>query len=100
MQQLDESLLLRVIQSAFDQVASDLRWQMAIARARRQFESNPYLHWDGREMLVLSDSNNIYVAGSACQCKSYRHGKKPCWHRAAARILKRYFERVDVANSE
>lgn len=89
MHHVDEDRLLRVIQHAFDRVAGDLRWQTAIAKAKQQFESNPYMHWTGESLLVLSDSNEVYVAGRACQCKAYRHGK-PCWHRAAARILLRY----------
>lgn len=91
MQRVDESRLLQVIQRAFDQVPHDLRWQTAIAKAKQQFETNPYIFWDGESLLVLSDSTEIYVAGRECQCKAYRHGK-PCWHRAAARLIKRYHE--------
>lgn len=98
MLRVDETRLHQVIQQASARVAGDSRWHTAIDKARRHFETNPYLHWDGRELLVLSDSNNIYVAGRACQCESYRR-RNPCWHRAAARLLRRYYERVDVANS-
>jgi len=34
----------------------------------------------------------VYVADLTCHCKAYQHGRKPCWHRAAARLLLRYFE--------
>jgi hypothetical protein len=88
---VDERRLLGVIQCAFDRVVGDRRWQTAIAKAKQQFESNPYMHWDGESLLVLSDSNELYVAGRVCQCTAYRRGK-PCWHRAAARLLRRYFE--------
>lgn len=68
------------------------RWRAAIEKAAAHLTSNPFLHWDGRELLILSDSNEIYVAGRACQCMSYRKGKNPCWHRAAARLVRRYHE--------
>jgi len=90
---VDEARLYLVIQRAFDQVTGDLCWQTAIAKAKQQFERNPYIHWDGERLLVLSDSNEIYVAGRTCQCKSFLRGK-PCWHRAAARLLQRYFEKA------
>lgn len=89
--EVDAERLGRVAQAAFDRVAGDRRWETAIARARRQIEENPYLHWDGRTLLVLSPSGNLYNAGSACQCKSYMN-RQPCWHRAAARLLERYSE--------
>jgi hypothetical protein len=83
----------QVIQEAFDKVANSRRWQMAIARAKGELESNPYMHWNGVALVVLSSSNEIYEANGTCQCKAYRHGQ-PCWHRAAARLVERYMEAV------
>jgi hypothetical protein len=88
---VDAERLGEVAQAAFDKVAGDRRWEVAIAKARRQIEENPYMHWDGKTLLVLSPSNVLYVAGRACQCSSYLRGK-PCWHRAASRLIERYFE--------
>jgi len=77
-----------VIQEAFDKT-DNRRWQAAIAKAKAQLEENPYLHFDGDALLILSDSNEIYRANGTCQCKAYEKGF-PCWHRAAARLVERY----------
>lgn len=89
--EVNSELLGRVTQVAFDRVAGDRRWEVAIVKARRQIEENPYMHFAGRELLVLSPSNGLYTAGRKCQCTSYAHGR-PCWHRAAARLLELYFD--------
>ena len=88
---VEAELLDRVARVALESVAGDRRWEVAIAKARRQIEENPYMHWDGEALLVLSPSNMLYVAGRACQCRSYSL-RNPCWHRAAARLIERYFE--------
>jgi hypothetical protein len=49
------------------------------------------MHFDGDALLVLSESGEIYRANGACQCKAYANSQ-PCWHRAAARLVKRYNE--------
>ncbi len=91
MQHLDQETMQRVTQDAFNKVSGDRRWETAIVKAKLQLESNPYMHFDGESLLILSPSNEIYTANAACQCKAYLNGK-PCWHRAAARLLKRYME--------
>ncbi len=90
MMNLDQDRMQAVVEEAFNKT-SNLRWQMAITKAKGQIESNPYLHFDGDALLILSDSNEIYRANGACQCKAFGHGQ-PCWHRAAARLIKRYSE--------
>ena len=92
MMNLNQETMRQVIQEAFEKTSS-LRWQMAIAKARREIEDNPYLHYDGSALLILSPSGEIYSANGTCQCKAFAHGQ-PCWHRAAARIVQRYNERV------
>ena len=92
MQNIDRQKMEQVIQTAFDQT-SNLRWQMAIAKAMQQIEDNPYMHYDGRALLILSPSGEIYSANGTCQCKAYEKGF-PCWHRAAARLVERYNERA------
>ncbi len=85
---IDQNRMQEVIQEAFDKT-DNRRWQTAIAKAKAQLESNPYLHFDGEALLILSDSNEIYRANGTCQCKAYEKGF-PCWHRAAARLVERY----------
>ena len=89
---LNQETLEAVAQEAFDKAEGSRRWQRAIAKAKGQLESNPFMHWDGHALVILSDSNTVYEANGTCQCKAYAQGQ-PCWHRAAARILQRYHER-------
>jgi hypothetical protein len=88
---LNEERMQQVIQEAFDRVAGLHHWQIAIAKAKQQIEENPYMHYDGRELLILSPSGELYSANGSCQCKAYMN-KRPCWHRAAARLVERYME--------
>jgi hypothetical protein len=81
----------KVIQDAFDKVNGSRRWQAAIVRAKIELENNPYIHWGGDALLILSPSNEIYSANGKCQCLAYQSGQ-PCWHRAAARLVRRYIE--------
>lgn len=41
----------QVIQDAFDKVPHSRRWQVAIAKAKQEIESNPFMHFDGRMAL-------------------------------------------------
>ncbi len=93
---LNQTKLEEIIQAAFDAATVSggldaLRWQMAIARAKRELESNPFMHFDGDALLILSPSNEIYRADGVCQCKAFKK-RQPCWHRAAARIVERYHQ--------
>jgi hypothetical protein len=94
---LNTTRLETVTQAAFDAATEHggklaKRWQTAIAKAKQQLESNPFLHFDGDALLILSDSNEIYRANGTCQCKAFQK-HQPCWHRAAARLVTRYNER-------
>lgn len=88
---IDQDRMLQVIQGAFDKVSGSRRWQLAIAKAKQQIEENPYMHYDGHALLILSPSGEIYSANGSCGCKAYMNGQ-PCWHRAAARLVERYME--------
>ena len=88
---IDQDRIQEVMQEAFDRVSGNRRWETAIAKAMAQLESNPYIHFDGQSLLILSPSDEIYTANGTCQCKAYLSGQ-PCWHRAAARLIKRYNE--------
>jgi hypothetical protein len=88
--------LLEASTDAFDRVAESnepewkkKRWQSAIGKAWKELQgNNPYMHFDGESLLVLSSSGEIYEANGTCGCKAYFQGY-PCWHRAAARIVQR-----------
>lgn len=86
---LNQERLNEVAQEAFDKVQGNGRWQRAIAKALGQLQRNPFIHYDGQALLILSDSNAIYEANGTCQCRAFNQGQ-PCWHRAAARLVERY----------
>jgi hypothetical protein len=91
MMNIEEGRMQSVIQVAFDKVSDSRRWQAAIAKAKQEIESNPFMHFDGQSLLILSPSGEIYNANGSCQCLAYTNGH-PCWHRAAARLIQRYNE--------
>ena len=91
MMNIDTNRMNQVIQQAFDKAQGNKRWQTAIAKAKGEIETNPFMHFDGDALLILSPSNEIYRANGTCQCKAYMQGF-PCWHRAAARLIQRYLE--------
>jgi hypothetical protein len=91
MMNIDQNRMAEVIQEAFNNASGNRRWETAIAKAKQEIEGNPFLHYDGHALLILSPSNEIYSANGSCQCKAFRNGQ-PCWHRAAARIVQRYHE--------
>lgn len=91
MMNIDEGRMLSVIQAAYDRVSGSRRWEVAIAKAKQEIESNPFMHFDSQSLLILSPSGEIYTANASCQCKAYAKGQ-PCWHRAAARLIQRYNE--------
>jgi hypothetical protein len=91
---LDTTKLETIIQAAFDAATASggrdaKRWGVAIAKAKQQLESNPFLHFDGEALIILSDSNEIYRANGACQCRAYAR-RQPCWHRAIYKIVANY----------
>ncbi|HEY0426166.1 MAG TPA: SWIM zinc finger family protein [Pyrinomonadaceae bacterium] len=86
---LNYEKLKEVVSESLNRVKDNRRWQTAIVKAERQIESNPFIHFDGSMLLVLSDSGKIYEVGNSCQCKAFESGH-PCWHRAAWRLIQRY----------
>lgn len=90
--QVDEQKLNAVVETALAKVKGDKRWTNAIIRAEKLLTSgNPYLHFDGTRLVILSDSGGIYEANGVCQCAAYKEGF-PCYHRASYKILKNYAE--------
>lgn len=71
------------------------RWIRAIARAVAEIETNgTFMQYERDEnyLLVWSQkSNQIYSANGICQCFAFTEHHFPCWHRAAARLVRNYF---------
>lgn len=75
---------------------TDKRWINAVAKAVVELESNPFAAYDAENHSLLicsSNSGNVYTANGKCQCEAFNQGR-PCYHRAAARLIQRYVERV------
>lgn len=90
--EINEQKLNAVVETALSKVKGDSRWTNAILRGEKLLtDGNPYLHFDGNRLLILSESGEIYTANGTCQCKAHKE-KMPCKHRAAFGLLKRYYE--------
>jgi hypothetical protein len=75
------------------------RWVNAIAKAAAEIEQNGvFMTWQDEDhsLLIWSQkSNNIYSANGVCQCRAFEQGS-PCFHRAAARLVRLYMEAENV----
>jgi hypothetical protein len=75
------------------------RWINAIAKAAVEIEENGvFMTWmeNDKSLLIWSQkSNNIYAANGVCQCRTFEQGS-PCFHRAAARLVRIYLETEDA----
>ena len=92
--EINETKLNTVVETALAKVKGNTRWTNAIVRAEKLLTSgNPYLHFDGERLLVLSDSGQIYQSNGVCQCESFKAGNA-CKHRAAFKLLRNYYEAV------
>jgi len=90
---LNSSTLSAVVDQAMTAAAAHPRWLTAINRAVVEVLSNPYLHrQDDGSLLIASPSGRMYSSNGVCQCEAFMFGQ-PCWHRAAARIVRLHDER-------
>ena len=71
------------------------RWINAIAKATAEIEENgvfmTYQEEDHSLIIWSQKSNNIYTAKGCCHCRAFEQGS-PCFHRAAARLVRLYME--------
>ena len=81
-------------------VQTKKRWINAVAKATAEIEQNGvFMTWQSEDhsLLIWSQkSNNIYTANGVCQCRAFEQGS-PCFHRAAARLVRLYMEPAPVA---
>jgi hypothetical protein len=92
MTNLNETKLAEVVEAAKAKVAGNKRWTNAVTNAATLLASgNPYIHFTGHSLLMLSESGEIYEANGTCQCTAFSKGQ-PCKHRAAYKLMVRYNE--------
>lgn len=90
---LNSTTLEQVVANAKHLAHADARWLNAIDRAAGELATNPYVERQASgELLIGSPSGNVYSTSSSCSCTAAQYGR-PCWHRAAARLVTRYDER-------
>lgn len=93
---LNYTLLQAVADQALIDAAAHPRWVAAIGRALVELDTNPYIEWTDGHLLIASPSGVVYAANGICQCQAFIFGQ-PCWHRAAARLVRRYHEAQEAA---
>jgi len=97
-QNINLDVLCSVVDTARSKT-TDSRWLNAIEQAYDYLltsEETITVYDDGTVIIPSATSNRRYRANGTCQCHAYAHGKAPCWHRAAARLIKRYEETLDT----
>src|SRR5262245_27114336 len=83
------------------------RWKATVAKAKAKAPRHFHTHIDAADTMmqenpfiwevpggleILSEtSGKRYFAGISCQCEAWKRGK-PCKHRTAARLVRRYRE--------
>jgi hypothetical protein len=71
------------------------RWINAIAKAVAEIEENGnFMSWmaEDKALLIWSQkTDGVYAANGICQCRAFVQGV-PCFHRAAARLVRLYLE--------
>ncbi len=98
---LNRAIWDSVVADALSATAQSPRWQHAIERAVREVDARTLIHFDGDAVLIFSPSGEIYRSNGVCileafgkpdeLCPAFKRSQA-CWHRAVARLLKRYFE--------
>jgi len=94
---LNSTLLQQVADTAIADASQHPRWITAIGRALVELDTNPYLERGELHGLIIgSPSGKLYSANGTCSCEAYNHGQA-CWHRAAARLVRRHDEAQEAA---
>lgn len=88
---LNLTTLAAVVDQAMQAAANHPRWLNAINRAVAELVENPYISQQDGHLLIASPSGAIYAANDICQCEAFTRGQ-PCWHRAAARLVRLHDE--------
>jgi hypothetical protein len=103
---LNPTTLQAVAEKAATDAANYPRWLVAIGRALVELSDNPYIERapSAHGLIIGSPSGHCYTANGVCGCcaftgvdpesgKQLHKGGYPCWHRAAARLVRLHDER-------
>ena len=89
--------ICEALDTAREKAAGNLRWMTALDSAANWLLQQEELAWDGEAHALhvpsASTPGIVYIANGACQCEAFsKHNA--CWHRAAARLVKRAIDLV------
>ena len=97
----------QIVSDAIEKVAMTVqndklaqRWINAINKAAAQIEENgEWITWmpETKSIVIWNqETNNVHSANGVCDCMAFQKGF-PCFHRAAARIIRLYMEGEESA---
>ena len=92
--QIDLDILVEVVDKARIDAQSSKAWVHAINTAYDwllQTDTVEMVDADTVRIPSATVAYRYYQANGSCQCTAYHKGS-PCWHRAAARLVKRMLE--------
>ncbi len=86
-QAINRTAVAQAVDQARVECAGQVAWLNAINRAAVNLE-RCFWQFDGETLLVASATSDrrYTVTAQGCACKAYLDGR-PCWHRAARRLL-------------
>ena len=91
--ELDAEFIVTAVNNAFERVGDDGRWRRAIDKAATWLMAQETLVYDGDtgELVGVNSATGDRVYSPSplsCQCEAFAKSS-PCWHRAAALLVKR-----------
>ena len=91
--ELDAEFIIDAVHNAYERVGDDGRWRRAIEKAAAWIMQQDALVYDGDTSELIgvgsATSDRVYSPSPlSCQCEAFAKSS-PCWHRAAALLVKR-----------
>ena len=97
--ELEGDFVIDAVHNAYERVGDDARWRRAIEKAAAWIMQQDALVYDGDTSELIgvnsASSDRVYSPSPlSCQCEAFAKNA-PCWHRAAALLVKRAAELQD-----
>ncbi len=97
--ELEQEYIITAVNNALERVGDDVRWRRAIEKAAAWIMQQDSLVYDGdtSELIGVNSATGDRVYSPSplsCQCEAFAKNA-PCWHRAAALLVKRAAEMLD-----
>jgi hypothetical protein len=94
--------LCDAVDTAREAAAGNTRWLNAISTAWGYLLTTDTIQFDASEHAIrvesATDARTVYIANGDCSCRAFAEGNA-CWHRAAARLVRRALERKGAAQA-